>query len=610
MARRSGPAGAVGQAAFAVALCAVIGFVLFPIYWLTVRALASPNAVGAWPPAPWPPPLTWLNFRQAFDQYGFQIYIRNSLVVASAATVATVCLGSLAGFGLARMQVRGRPKRHRIVAGPTAVGRGRATRHTAGQGASGARRSLACGARTGNPRRLRPVGVPCPAPGDGGQVGVDRPAGGAHTPCRPAGAREAREVEATAGEAQTGTGPVRPTVILGVTGSVAAFKAADIAAYLRRGGARVLPVLTEAGSRFITPLTLSAMAGEATLSDLWQSGERSLHLDVARADLMVVAPATADFIARAAMGRADDLLAAALLARGAGRPVLIAPAMESELWRHPLTQANVERLRALGHETIGPVRGALASGGVGMGRMAAVDDIVARALDMLAPQDLAGVRVLVTAGPTQEPIDAVRYLGNRSSGRMGYSVARRARARGAETVLVSGPVALAPPPGVRLIRVQTAEEMRDAMVAEGGGADLVVAAAAVADFTPVAREAGKIRRGERERLSLELVRTADVLAAAVALPGREGRTIVGFAAEVGDPAASALDKCRRKGLDLCVGNDIADPDSTFGAPTDRVVLASPDGSVERLPLLPKEEVADRILDRAARLSALRGAARA
>lgn len=402
----------------------------------------------------------------------------------------------------------------------------------------------------------------------------------------------------------------RPTVVLGVTGSVAAYKAADIAAHLRRGGVRVVPVLTHAGARFIPALTLSAMAGEAALEDLWTAGERSLHLELARADLMVVAPATADFLARAAAGRADDLLSAALLARGVGRPVLIAPAMESELWAHPLTQEHAARLRALGHEQIGPVAGPLASGKSGMGRMAAVEDIVDRALDMLSPQDMAGLRVVVTAGPTEEPVDAVRYVGNRSSGRMGYALARRARARGAQTVVVSGPVGLAPPPGVRVVATATAEAMRDAVAAEAAAADVVIAAAAVADYRPLAPVEGKLRRGAKERLTLELVRTPDVLGTAVALPGRERRTIVGFAAEVGDPARSALDKCRRKGLDLCVGNDIADPQSTFGASTDRAVLASPDGTIERLPLLAKEAVADRILDRVLRLRAARGDDRA
>ena len=395
------------------------------------------------------------------------------------------------------------------------------------------------------------------------------------------------------------------TVVLGVTGSVAAYKAADIAAYLRRAGVRVVPVLTAAGARFIAPLTLSAMAGEAAVSDLWLRGERSLHLELARADLLLVAPAPADFLARAAAGRADDLLAAALLARPLGRPVLLAPAMESELWAHPLTQANLRRLSDLGHGVVGPVAGPLASGKSGMGRMASVDDIVAEALAALAPKDLAGLRVLITAGPTQEPIDAVRYIGNRSSGRMGYAMAKRARARGADTVVVAGPTALEPPPGVRVVRVESAAEMHAAVQAEGPAADVIVGVAAVADYRPAVARADKMRRGDSERVTLELVRTPDVLAAAVALAGRAARTIVGFAAEVGDPAQSALDKCRRKGLDLCVGNDIGAPESTFGATTDRVVLATADGALERLDVLPKEAVADRVLDKVLRLRAAR-----
>jgi len=397
------------------------------------------------------------------------------------------------------------------------------------------------------------------------------------------------------------TGATAPIAVLGVTGSVAAFKAADIAARLRRAGVRVQPVLTRAGARFITPLTLSALAGRRALEDLWDEGERPLHLELSRADLVVIAPATADFIARAALGRADDLLSALLLARAPGRPVLFAPAMETELWRNPLTRRHVETLEGLGAHRIGPIAGPLGSGGTGMGRMADVDAIVAACLDLLAgPRDLDGMRLVVTAGPTQEPIDAVRYVGNRSSGKMGYALARRARARGARVTLVSGPVALEAPAGVDLVRVARAAEMAEATARLTADADAIVAAAAVADYAPVQAREDKMRRGPGG-LTLELASTPDVLAGAVALPGRERRVCVGFAAEVGDPAPSALDKCRRKGLDLCVGNDIADPDTTFGAPDNRVVLAYPDGRLERLELMRKEEVADRILDRVAAL---------
>lgn len=400
----------------------------------------------------------------------------------------------------------------------------------------------------------------------------------------------------------------RGHVVLGVTGSVAAFKAADIAARLRRAGARVTPVLTAAACRFITPLTLSALAGEAALTDLWQQGERPLHLDLARADLLLIAPATADFLARAALGRADDLLAATLLSRGIGRPTLFAPAMESELWAHPLTRAHMAALEALGHARIGPVDGPLGSGASGMGRMADVEAIVEAALARLGPRDLVGLRLVVTAGPTQEPIDAVRYVGNRSSGRMGYAVAGRALARGASVVLVSGPVALVAPDGVDLRRVATAAEMAAAVALAVADADAVVAAAAVADYRPAEARSDKMRRTS-ERMRVDLVRNPDVLGGAVAAPGRDHRVMVGFAAEVGDAAASALDKCRRKGLDLCVGNDIADPETTFGSDRNRLVLASPDGTIERLDLLSKAAAADRLLDRVAVLwQARRGGA--
>jgi phosphopantothenoylcysteine decarboxylase/phosphopantothenate--cysteine ligase len=403
-------------------------------------------------------------------------------------------------------------------------------------------------------------------------------------------------------------GPARPpVVVLGVTGSVAAYKSADVAAYLRRRGIRVIPVLTRGGARFITPALLSAVAGEPTRTSLWDHPEREEHLMLARADVVLVAPASADFLARAAQGRADDLLGTILLARGDAGPVAVAPAMETGMWRNPVTQGHVAALRARGWHVLGPEEGYLASGAWGSGRLVDPQHLAAFAAALATPKDLHGLRVLVTAGPTHEPLDPVRYLTSRSSGKMGFAVAARAAARGARVVLLTGPTALADPPLVeRVERVQRAEELDQAAQRWASWPEVVVAAAAVSDYRPLMARSDKMRRSA-ERWELSLVRNPDVLARLAQAPEREGRILVGFAAEVGDPEASAREKLSQKGLDLCVGNDVTEPGSGFGADTNRVVLVDRTGQAEWLPRMSKEDVADRLLDRALALRQRRGA---
>lgn len=390
---------------------------------------------------------------------------------------------------------------------------------------------------------------------------------------------------------------VAPLCVLGVTGSVAAYKAPDIAARLSRHGVRVVPVLTEGGARFITAAALAATARQETHISLWDRPQESLHLTLAQADVIVIAPASADFLAKAALGLAGDLLTTLLLARAPAAPLLMAPAMESQMWAHSQTQAHVSDLRGRGVQFLGPVSGPLASGRQGTGRMVDPDAIVEAVLAVLAPKDLAGRRILVTAGPTHEPVDPVRYLGNRSSGKMGYALARQAAWRGADVILVSGPTGLRVPSGVRCLAVETAEEMARAVEGAVSGSDIVIAAAAVSDYRAREIFPAKMHR-TRETLTLDLERTPDVLALCVGAAGRERRAVVGFAAETEDPEASAHEKLARKGLDLCVGNDVSKGESTFGSDTNRVVIVDREGQSERLAVLSKDAVADRILTRA------------
>lgn len=397
-------------------------------------------------------------------------------------------------------------------------------------------------------------------------------------------------------------------IVLGITGGIAAYKAADLASKLTQAGARVDVVMTAAATRFIAPLTFQALTGRPVYTDLWTpTPETALpHIALGEAaDLVVIAPATADFLAKMAHGLADDLLSTLCLAARA--PILVAPAMDVGMWAHPATQENVARLRARGVEIIGPAYGRMASGLEGWGRMVEPAELlghIRRALGRNGP--LAGRRVVVTAGPTYEPIDPVRFIGNRSSGKQGFALAQAALDRGAEVVLIAGPVALETPVGARRIDVGTAAEMAEAVWREAEAADVLLMAAAVADYRPAQSQPFKIKRGEG--LALELIPTVDILAGVAARRASAGKphVIVGFAAETRDLLENAQAKLRAKGLDLIVANDVTEPGAGFAVDTNRVTLIDARGRIEPLPLMSKAAVAEAILDRVVALLSATG----
>jgi phosphopantothenoylcysteine decarboxylase/phosphopantothenate--cysteine ligase len=384
-------------------------------------------------------------------------------------------------------------------------------------------------------------------------------------------------------------------VVLGVTGSIAAYKAADLASKLMQAGASVDVVMTPSATEFVTPLTFRAITQGSVVVDMFSGALE--HVEIARrADVVVVAPATATTIARLAHGLAEDMVSVTVLATKA--PVLVCPAMDAQMFENAATQANLEVLRARGMTVVGPEIGRLASGRMGLGRLADIETILGAISQVVAPEgDLAGRKVVVTAGGTREPIDPVRYVGNYSSGKMGYAMAEAARDRGAEVVLVSAPTALPAPYGVRLEAMQRAAEMRDAVVRECRDAQALVMAAAVADYQPTSTAEQKMKRGAKT-VSLELTPTPDILAEA-----GKGFIKVGFAAESEDLVANARQKLESKGLDLIVANDIAGPESALGADTNRVVILDRAGGEEQLPVMTKYEVAQRILDRVVELLA-------
>jgi len=388
-------------------------------------------------------------------------------------------------------------------------------------------------------------------------------------------------------------------ILLAVSGGIAAYKTPELVRTFVRAGHAVRCVLTPEATRFVTPLVLQTLSGAPARSDLFDPAEEGEIGHIALADwaeLLVVAPATANLMAKLSHGLADDLVSTLALATRA--PLLLAPAMNVNMWRHPATRANAEALRARGVRLVGPESGELACGWEGEGRMSEPDVIAEEALRLLGPRDFEGVRVLVTAGGTREPVDAVRYLGNRSSGRMGFALAAEAARRGAECVLVCAPGALATPAGVRRVDVETALEMREAVLRELPAADVVVKAAAVADFRAAERRERKIKKEELAAdagLSLELVRNPDILAEISR--DRGSRIVVGFAAESHDVIESARRKLERKGCDLIVANDVSDAASGFDVDTNTVSFVWPGGEVESLPPLPKREVAARLLDR-------------
>lgn len=388
-------------------------------------------------------------------------------------------------------------------------------------------------------------------------------------------------------------------MLLGVTGGIASYKAAWLARLLVKAGADVDTVMTRAATEFVGPVTFEALTGRAVHTGLFDAGRTLDHIKLARAaDAIVVAPATADFLARAAHGHADDLLSAVLLATEA--PVLLVPAMNDRMWAHAQTQRNAAHLRELGYALLEPDEGMLAAGeGSGPGRMPEPETIFAHVGRLLESRDLAGHHVVVTAGPTREAVDPVRFISNHSSGKMGVALAAAAWRRGARVTLIAGPMAVPAPVGTELVSVETTEEMRDAVCRALPQADVLVMAAAPADFRPATRAAQKIKKSG-EAPTLELEHTPDILATTLGAR-RAGSVVVGFALETERVLEHARSKLERKALDLIVVNDATEKGAGFAVDTNRVTLLARDGVQEALPLLGKEEVADAILDRVERL---------
>jgi phosphopantothenoylcysteine decarboxylase / phosphopantothenate---cysteine ligase len=388
-------------------------------------------------------------------------------------------------------------------------------------------------------------------------------------------------------------------IALGVCGGIAAYKACEIVRLVQDQGVRVQVVMTAAAQEFVRPLTFAALSGEKVITGLFESGAEQPNLDSAIEHIgvaqsihaLVVAPCTADAMAKFAHGQADDFLSTLFLATSA--PVVIAPTMNVEMWQNPATQANLEILRTRGVSVVEPGSGYLACGMVGAGRLAEPEEIVAATLSALGVvRDLAGETVLVTAGPTREPIDPVRFLGNRSSGKMGFAVAEAARRRGAKVILVSGPVALEPPQGTELVRVGTAEQMRAAVMSHLASASIVIAAAAVADF-----RVGDVSRQKIKRtgpLKLELEPTRDILAEVVA-NRRNGQLLIGFAAETQNAIENGRAKLRKKGVDAIVVNDVSQPGIGFDSDRNQVTILTQDEEVP-LPQADKAKIAHHILD--------------
>jgi len=419
-------------------------------------------------------------------------------------------------------------------------------------------------------------------------------------------------------------------VLLGVTGSIAAYKGAELLRELTRAGAEVQVMMSQAATHFLGPLTMEALSGRPVMLDPLelQSDSRIGHIVAAdSADAILVAPATARWLGAMATGLANDIITATCLASSA--PVVVAPAMDGDMYVHPATSANVARLREFGYTVVDPDTGSLASGQHGIGRLVPLPQLVQAVVQAVADRpirepdpaarppraeprrhDLADMHIVVSAGGNAEPIDAVRYVGNRSSGKMGMAIAQAALGRGARVTLVKGTTTVAPPAGALVVEAETAAEMRTAVLDALPGADALIMAAAVADFRPLERTAAKLERSEG--LSLRLEPTSDILAEAASLAraGGEGPTrrpvMVGFAAEAGS-LERAPEKAARKGVDLLVANDVAEPGSGFGSDTNRVTIIVPGSEPEPWPQLPKSEVAERLLDRVAALRAGRSA---
>lgn len=394
-------------------------------------------------------------------------------------------------------------------------------------------------------------------------------------------------------------------VLLGVTGCIGAYKAAEVLRGLQKAGVEVRVIMTKYATEFVQPLTFEALSGKPVITGMFARPDYAIieHISVAReADLFLIAPATANCLAKFAHGIADDFLTTVYLSNT--NPVLLAPAMNVEMWQHPATQANVNSLRERGVLFVEPGVGYQACGEVGAGRLAEPADIVQRALAVLAgaktqparTQDFANEHVMITAGPTVEDLDPVRFLTNRSSGKMGYALAEAARARGARVTLISGPTRLSPPDGVTTVPVRATREMYNAVLEQLADVSVFIGAAAVADFRPAQSAAQKIKKEGRKTITLELETTEDIIGTVAAAPNRKRRLVVGFAAESQSLLDYAATKLREKNLDMIVANDILRTDAGFDVETNAAVVLRRDGSRLTLPLQSKRDLADRILD--------------
>ena len=390
-------------------------------------------------------------------------------------------------------------------------------------------------------------------------------------------------------------------IALGVCGGIGAYKAVEVARGLQKNGHDVVAVMTKSAERFVGPLTFEAITRREVITDQWKPGANAdiEHISIAsNIDLLVVAPATANTIGKFANGLADDFLSSLYTATRA--PVLIAPAMNTNMFEHPAVAKNLDTLVARGVHIVDPGSGYLACGWIGKGRLAEPEDVVAAAEQVLRSKtstNLAGLRILITAGPTFEDIDPVRFVGNRSSGRMGYAVAAEALRRGATVTLVTGPTHLTPPHGAEVVKVRSAAEMHAAVMARAADRDVVIMSAAVADYTPADKASQKVKKADGP-LTITLQRTKDILGELGTLPSRARKQpmLVGFAAETREVVAYAKDKLKQKGADLIVANDVSRTDAGFDVDTNAVTLVSAD-AVEELPLQAKSAVAAAILDR-------------
>ena len=385
-------------------------------------------------------------------------------------------------------------------------------------------------------------------------------------------------------------------IILGVTGGIAVYKAVELLRLLVKAGAKVRVVMTRNAREFVSPLTFQTLSGFPVFTEMFNLIEESKigHISLAdRAEIFLICPATANIIGKIAGGISDDLLSTVVMAAKA--PVLICPAMNVNMYNNPLVKRNIEELISLGYHFVEPALGKLACGYEGRGRLAEPEDIREEVISLLTKKDLEGERILITAGPTEEAIDPVRFIGNRSSGKMGYALAKEARRRGGEVVLVSGPTKLLPPLGVGLLSINTAEEMRKEVLANFNWASIVVKAAAVADFRPKQSAEKKIKKGGRTEMTLSLEETPDILKELGTQ--KKNRILVGFSAETEDLLKNAEKKLTEKNLDLMVANDVTIPGAGFNWDTNIVKIIDRQGEVAELPLMKKEEVAVKIWDR-------------